>query len=160
LNRGRLGLAVGLITVAGAELAYFALAIYLVKITRDSQHLHKPHVGGGVIGATGALAGAFGAGYAALLGVPADVKQEALRARQSSIKALWGWLKSALSLNNVLATGVIMYMLASAAIAVTYVIWEVESPGIVKTIAVGFGGYVIAYVGKAFADWGAANPRG
>jgi hypothetical protein len=153
LDRSRLGAAVGLITLAGAELAYLGLSIYLVKVTLDSTHLQQPDVSGVVVGMTGALAGAFGAGYAALLGVPAGVRDEAVRARRSSIGTLWRWIISALTLNNVLAAGVILYMLASAALGLTYLIRESESPGIVKTIAVAFGGYVIAYVGKAFADW-------
>jgi hypothetical protein len=53
----------------------------------------------------------------------------------------------------VLGAGVILYMVAGVLLGGTYVVREVESPGVVKAIAVAFGGYVIAYVGKAYSDW-------
>jgi hypothetical protein len=156
VNRGNLGAAVGLLSVAGAELAYLGLSIYLVVVTFQSTHLQQPNVGGAVVGATGALAGIFGAAYAALLGIPPAGGTEGLR-DLSAAGAVWRWIKSALSMNNVLAAGVILYLLASAALGATYLFREVESPGIVKTIAVAFGGYIVAYVGKAYADWAAAS---
>lgn len=63
------------------------------------------------------------------------------------------WLGGQFSLRNLLSLGVLLYMLAGAALGLTY-LWNVkESPGVVKTISVAFGGYVIAYIGKAYKDY-------
>jgi hypothetical protein len=152
MNRPTVAAAVGLLTLAGAELAYVALAGYLVWITHDAAHLKAANPNGVVVGATAALATAFGAGYAALLGIPTE---KARAATPAGIGRVLTWLSSSKTLNNVLAVGVFLYMVASAALGLVFVIRQEESPGIVKTVAVGFGGYAIAYVGRAFSDWSA-----
>ena len=52
----------------------------------------------------------------------------------------------------VLVAGVFGYFVAGAACCVTYALNEHETPGIVQTIATGFGGYVIAYLALAYKD--------
>ena len=151
MSRDRLAGAIGVLLIAGAELTYLGLAIYLVITTKQSQHLKTPNVSGVVVGMTGALAGAFGAGFAALLGVPAATTTREVEGR--GVANVWRWVVSALTANNVIAIGVLTYLCVGAALGLTYLIWEVESPGIVKTIAIAFGGYVIAYVGKAVSEW-------
>jgi len=150
VSRDRLAGAIGVLLIGGAEVTYLGLAIYLIVTTIQSQHLKTPTVSGVVVGMTGALAGAFAAGFAALLGVPAATTTLEVEGR--GVANVWRWVVSALT-NNVIAIGVLTYLCVGAALGLTYLIWEVESPGIVKTIAIAFGGYVIAYVGKAVSEW-------
>ena len=148
MDRAKLGSVIGLALVIGAEFTYVALVIYLVVATIQSEHLKQPTINGAVVGATGALAGIFGTAFAALLGV--DVGPKNLQGQPDN---LWTKFRSMFTLPNFLALGVIIYMVAGALLGGTYLRWEVESPGVVKAIAVAFGGYAIAYVGKAYSDW-------
>jgi hypothetical protein len=45
-------------------------------------------------------------------------------------------------------------MLASMLLGVAYVTNSGESPAVVRTIAVAFGGYVISFVGLAYKGYG------
>jgi hypothetical protein len=152
VDRAKLGSVIGLALVIGAEFTYFALVIYLVVATIQSEHLKQPTINGAVVGATGALAGIFGTAFAALLGV--DVGPKVLRGEPDN---LWTKFRSMFTLPNFLGLGVIIYMVAGVLLGGTYLRWEVESPGVVKAIAVAFGGYAIAYVGKAYSDWGSGG---
>jgi len=151
MDRTKLGAAIGLVLVLGAEFVYFALVTYLIVATFQSDHLKQPTINGAVVGAAGALAGIFGTAFAALLGLPVVTKQ--------NDGTFWGVVKSVVTVDNVLAAGVVLYMVEGALLGGTYLIREVESPGVVKAIAVAFGGYVIAYVGKAYSDWAAHKFR-
>jgi hypothetical protein len=51
---------------------------------------------------------------------------------------------------GLLLFGVGLYMIVGFATAATYGVMEAETPGILRTFAVAFGGYVIAYLGAAF----------
>src|SRR5262245_62980699 len=90
---------------------------------------------------------------ASLLGVAQQGTPYAAPARVTGLRALWHWLiNKVLTQNNLLGAGVLSYMAAGAALGVTYLANQNESPGIVKTIAVAFGGYVIAYIGTAYKN--------
>ena len=142
----------GRLTLAGAELAYIALVVYLVRETWHSPPGKVPSVSDAVAATTAALATAFAIGYASVLGVPpADETTRGLDATKP-VRFLH-WLYSQFSLRNLLGLGVFMYMAAGAALGLTYLANTKESPGVVKTIAVAFGGYVIAYIGKAYKDY-------
>lgn len=140
------------LTLAGAEAAYLGLMVYLVVRTLHSPHLKVANVSDAVAATTGTLAAAFAVGYATVLGVPPkDPTQERLDA-SGSVKLL-RWLGAQFSLRNLLALGVFLYMAAGAALGATYLTHTVEAPGVVKTVAVAFGGYVAAYIGKAYKDY-------
>lgn len=49
-----------------------------------------------------------------------------------------------------LFAGVIVYMLAGFAICFTYGVREAETPSVLKTIAIAFVGYVVAYISTAY----------
>jgi hypothetical protein len=140
------------LTLAGAEAAYLALVVYLVVRTLHSPHLSVAKVSDAVAATTGTLAAAFAVGYATVLGVPPkDQAQERLDATRPV--RLLRWLGAQFSLRNLLALGVFLYMAAGAALGLTYLTHTVESPGVVKTVSVAFGGYVAAYIGKAYKDY-------
>ena len=140
------------LTLAGAEAAYIALVIFLVVRTLHSPHLRAAHVSASVAATTGTLAAAFAVGYATVLGVPpAPEGGDGLNATKP-VK-LFRWLGAQFSLRNLLALGVFLYMAAGAALGLTYLTHTVEAPSVVKTISVAFGGYVVAYIGKAYKDY-------
>jgi hypothetical protein len=144
----------GRVTLLGAELVYLGLTSYLVWITWDASPGTPPSVTGAVAGVVGALAAAFGIGYASLLGVGATGQVRfAPPASGSKVRALLAWLNHVLTPNNLLGAGVFAYMAAGAALGLTYLFNEAESPGIVKTISVAFGGYVVGYLGLLYRDY-------
>jgi hypothetical protein len=50
----------------------------------------------------------------------------------------------------ILFAGVFVYMAVGAACGLTYLANVGETPGLLRTVAVAFGGYVIAYIGAAY----------
>jgi hypothetical protein len=142
----------GRLTLFGAELAYIALVAYLVRTTWHSPQGKVPDVSDAVAGTTAALATAFAIGYASVLGVPPAGEQIQGLNATAPVRFL-RWLYSHFNLRNLLGLGVFMYMAAGAALGLTYLANIKEAPGIVKTISVAFGGYVIAYIGKAYKDY-------
>jgi hypothetical protein len=142
----------GRLTLLGAELAYLGLISYLIFITWESKSGVVPGVSDGIIGVVGALATAFGLGYASVLGVQPPSKDPP-QLQGGAIRRLFQWLHAVMTVNNLLGAGILFYMVAGTALGVTYLANQNESPGVVKTIAVAFGGYVIAYVGKAYQNY-------
>ena len=142
----------GKLTLAGAEAAYLALVVYLVVRTLHSPHLKVANVSDAVTATTGTLAAAFAVGYATVLGVPPAEHDDRRRDASRPVR-FFGWLGGQFSLRNLLALGVFLYMAAGAALGLTYLTHTVEAPGVVKTVAVAFGGYVVAYIGKAYKDY-------
>lgn len=140
------------LTLAGAEAAYVALVVYLVVRTLHSPHLKVAHVSDAVAATTGTLAAAFAVGYATVLGVPPP-PQGGERLDASGPVRLLRWLGAQFNLRNLLALGVFLYMAAGAALGLTYLTHTEEAPGVVKTVSVAFGGYVVAYIGKAYKDY-------
>jgi hypothetical protein len=140
------------LTLAGAEAAYIALVTFLVWRTLNSPHLKQAHVSDAVAATTGTLAAAFAVGYATVLGVPPGGSEEE-RLKGTRPVRLLRWLRAQFNLRNLLALGVFMYMAAGAALGLTYLTHTVESPAVVKTVSVAFGGYVVAYIGKAYKDY-------
>lgn len=144
----------GRLTLIGAEVTYLGLAAYLTWLTWTAKQGTVPGVSGAVAGVAGALAAVFGVGYAALLGVtPAQTEAFAAVAGRGTVRTFFAWLDHVLTLNNLLGAGVFSYMAAGAALGTTYVLNPSESPGIVQTIAVAFGGYVIAYLGLVYKNY-------
>lgn len=142
-------------TLMGAEAAYVGLAVYLAWITFEAQSHQAPSVSATVSGATGALAAAFGVGYATVVDAQAAAGRRAAVGLigQSKLSTLAGAIKNALSIRRLLGAGVLLYLLASMLLGVAYVTNSSESPAIVRTIAVAFGGYVISFVGLAYKGY-------
>jgi hypothetical protein len=145
----------GRLTLMGAEVAYVGLAVYLAWITFGADANHAPSVSATVSGATGALAAAFGVGYATVVDAQAAQSKSLVDrgVAQSRLGATVAAIGRALSLRNLLGAGVLLYMLASMLLGVAYVTNSGESPAVVRTIAVAFGGYVISFVGLAYKGY-------
>lgn len=133
------------VTLAAAEAAFLGLIISFVLRTATAKAGVPPDLPDVQVSAAGALAVALGAGYAITLGVPpAGVRFPAAG------KTLTGSISDVFKERLWLSVGVFAYMIAGFAACATYGLSEAETPAILKTIAVGFGGYVIAYIGMAY----------
>ena len=133
-------------TLLAAEVAFVLLFGHFVIEAWQAAAGSPPKFSDVQVGAAGALAVAIGGGYATILGVePAPANSVRMLSRS------W-WIKVAqfLKEQSLLFVGVVLYMVTGFAVAVTYASHEAETPGILKTFAVAFGGYVIAYLGAAF----------
>jgi hypothetical protein len=138
------------LTLLGALLAYGALAGYVLWETWAAST--APTISNVQGAALGALAVALGAGYASILGVPP--KTGGTRITGTGWEKVKAWLRIVLLERTLLGAGVILYMLAGGAMCLTYAFNEAQTPSIVKTVAVAFGGYVIAYIGAAYERFG------
>jgi hypothetical protein len=139
----------------GAEAAYVGLAVYLAWITFEAQAHHAPSVSATVSGATGALAAVFGVGYATVVDAEAAHGKGAAApfVAQGKLSVLANAIGNALSIKRLVGAGVLLYMLASMLLGVAYVTNSAESPAVVRTIAVAFGGYVISFIGLAYKGY-------
>jgi hypothetical protein len=138
------------ITVLAALVAYVGLALYVVWETWDAKAGAPPEVPGVQAAALGALAVALGAGYAVILGVPPKTAEQLGLLNESGWKRFWKWITTASTGVRLLGLGALAYLFIGMAIAATYAFNEKETPTVLSTIAVGFGGYVIAYLGAAY----------
>lgn len=78
---------------------------------------------------------------------PANRSPTGLRA-QSAQFTVSSW-RRLFTERTLLVIGVLAYMVAGFAACATYGLNDAETPAVLKTIAVAFGGYVIAFVGSA-----------
>jgi hypothetical protein len=141
--------------VVAALIAYAALAAYVVGQTWDAKPGKAPTIPGVQSAALGALAVALGAGYAVILGIPPKpASRFGLADEDKGWKRFVKWIKSQSTKLILLGIGSLLYLVIGAAIGVTYAFNEPETPTVLKTIAVGFGGYVIAYLGVAYQTVG------
>lgn len=139
------------LTVLAALIAYVGLALYIVEQTWDARAGTKPTVPNVQAAALGALAVALGAGYAVILGVPPKTRDElGIAENDNAFQAFWKWLTAAPTGTLLLGLGALAYLVVGVLIGVTYAFNEQETPTVLSTIAVGFGGYVIAYLGAAY----------
>jgi hypothetical protein len=145
LERQRLALLVRGLTLLGSEVAFAGLFAYVMYETWDATAGTAPSISGPVQGAAGALAVALAAGYAGELGTAASAGISALS------RATWRDLTTG---ELILFLGVFVYMAVGAACGITYLAHTEETPGLLKTVAVAFGGYVIAYIGAAYKQLG------
>jgi hypothetical protein len=140
-NRQKLAAFVRAVTVAGAEVAFAGLFAYILYETWGAVADQPPSISGPVQGAAGALAVALAAGYAGALGMPPASGKDAFAWFASGTR---NWPEFFLLL------GVLLYMFVGAACGLTYLANVDETPSILKTVSIAFGGYVIAYLGTAY----------
>lgn len=141
-------IAVRNVTVLAALVAYAGLAVYVVWQTWQAASGTPAEVPGVQSAALGALAVALGAGYAVILGVPPKEEEEI---RASGFRRFWKWITAGGTGTVLLGLGALLYLVVGIVISATYAFNEAETPTVLSTIAVGFGGYVIAYLGAAYS---------
>jgi hypothetical protein len=133
------------VTLIAVEAAFLALVFSFVWRTFAAKSGSPPNLADVQVSAAGALAVALGAGYAVTLGVPPSDA-----GFPEKDKELPDLIKEVFTERLWLSVGVFAYMIAGFAACVAYGMNEAETPSVLRTIAVGFGGYVIAYIGMAY----------
>jgi hypothetical protein len=131
-------------TLFASEIAFAGLFAYLMYETWNAHSGAPPEISKPVVGAAGALAVALAAGYAGALGLNP----------QPGVRAFSWFSQKNFKASGLLFLGVFTYMTVGAACGLTYLANVDETPGIIKTVAVAFGGYVIAYIGAAYKQIG------
>jgi hypothetical protein len=129
-----------ILTAGGAEAAYLGLVAYFVYLTWNASG-GAPPLSEVQTGAAAALAVALGGGYALALGIT----PQGLQFREGKPRLAW-------LLKTILAIGIVGYFGAGVACCVTYAFNESVTPGILKALSAGFGGYVVAYLAQAYKD--------
>ena len=140
VSRQQLTALVRAVTLFGSEVAFAGLFAYVIYETWDANSGKPPDISKPVEGAAAALVVALAVGYAGALGVQPQPGTRAV-----------AWFSKWPSLTELLLfLGVFLYMLVGAACGLTYLANVEEAPGLIKTVAIAFGGYVIAYIGAAY----------
>jgi hypothetical protein len=148
-------LAIRALTLLAAELAFVGLFVYFVVATWQASG-SAPSFSAVQVSAGSALAVALGGGYALFLGV--EPKGAALQEwntlrTEGFWTRFWKFLQYLFTIRPVLVLGVLTYFAVCVTICITYAFNEAETPGVLRTVAVAFGGYVIAYIGTAFRQY-------
>lgn len=157
----------------GATATFVAIHLYFVIEIWDAKSGAPPHFNGELLKAGAALAGVLGSAFALYVGLPTrpqDVNQRLAQDERTNNKRDKKALRSSASISIrkflsleppnkdsaswPLTGGIWAYACVAGAVAVTYAMNANETPADLRTIAVAFGGYVIALVTAAFATGG------
>lgn len=154
----------GLILYA-AVFAFAALYIYFIVNIFQANPGKAPSFDGTLVSAAAALAGVLGSAFALAIGVPTATGEtnSALHAalaapNPSRAEKALSQLRRLLSIapgSTQTASwpktlGVWVYAVVGSAVTITYITNQNETPASIKTLAVAFGGYVIALVTTAY----------
>jgi hypothetical protein len=138
------------VTLLASLLAYAFLGASLASRTFRAATNTTPPVNGVQAAAFGALAVALGGGYAVLLGVAPQQPAAGARAAANPVGWVIRQLTSPGFTKTLLIGGAFLYLAVGIAACVAYGIKDSHTPTVVRTVAIGFGGYVIAYIGSAY----------
>lgn len=139
-DKQRISLFVRIITLGTAEIAFVALVASFVIQTWKAKTGVPPDPPAVQADALAGLALLLGGGYGVILGAQG----------QGGTSGLLASLKKITGERALLFAGVIIYMFAGFAICMTYALQEAETPSVLKTIAIAFAGYVVAYISTAY----------
>ncbi len=95
-----------------------------------------------------ALATSLGAGYATKLGVPVNPNFDR---KTGQVRKFWEWIKAIFTTGRAIWIDIFAYFAVGGLLLVTYLSRQVQSPGCLKTVAVAFGGYTLAYITKTLS---------
>ena len=146
-DKQKISLFVRLLTLAAAELAFVGLTAIFVIETWAANGGKAPDLSAVQGSALAGLAVLLGGGFGVVLGAQGEGGAKALAPADESVAQA---VKKAVGERTLLFAGVIIYMFAGFVICVTYALNEAETPSILKTIAVAFAGYVVAFVSTAY----------
>ena len=155
----------GLILYA-ATLTFVALYAYFMAKIFAAKPGNPPTFDGTLVSAAAALAGVLGSAFALQIGTPTDESGTNAQLGRALSDAVGGsntakvlaQIRRALSLEprDVQSAswpktfGIWAYAVVGAAVAITYVTNQSETPSTLKALAVAFGGYVITLVTTAY----------
>ena len=155
-----------------AVLAFAALyASFIVDIVR-AESGDPPALNSAMLSAAAALAGVLGSAFALYVGVPTkpdstndELRKAAHEAEQGGNGAkLRASVRRAFSLEASHTTaaswpltfGIWVYALVASAVAVTFVMFQQETPEQIRTLAIVFAGYILAMIYAAYG----LSPKG
>ena len=161
----------GILTYA-AVLAFAALYVsFIVDIVR-AEPGEPPALNTAMLSAAAALAGVLGSAFALYVGVPtkpdstnAGLLIAVRKAEQDGLPdKLRTWVRRAFSLEASQTTaaswpltfGIWVYALVASAVAVTFVLFQQETPEQIRTLAIVFAGYILAMIYAAYG----LSPKG
>jgi len=147
-DKQKISLFVRLLTLAAAELAFVGLTVVFVIETWAANGGKAPDISAVQGSALAGLAVLLGGGFGVVLGAQGKGGAKAL-APEDDVTVAQA-VKKAAGERTLLFAGVIIYMFAGFVICATYALNEAETPSILKTIAVAFAGYVVAFVSTAY----------
>jgi hypothetical protein len=147
-DKQKISLFIRMITLGAAEVAFFGLATIFVFETWTASGGDAPDLSTVQGSALAGLAVLLGGGFGVVLGAQGQGGAKAL-APDDKVTVAQA-VKKAVGERTLLFAGVIIYMFVGFAICVTYALNEGETPSILKTIAVAFAGYVVAFVSTAY----------
>lgn len=146
----------------GAVLTFAGLyGDFIVQITKADPST-QPKLQATLVSAAAALAGVLGSAFALEIGTTthatncklSEAIELASTKRQKRVTRIWQAFslepKSTSSASWPKTFGIWVYAIVASAVAITYVLNQNETPGTIKTLAVGFAGYVIALVTAAY----------
>lgn len=148
----------------GAVFSFASLYIYFIVKIFQAQAGKPPTFDGTLVSAAAALAGVLGSAFALQVGTTTDrggtnaALDTALRGSSGSTDRALAWLRIVLSLeprdtNSASwpkTFGIWAYAMVGAAVTITYVCNQNETPPSIKALALAFGGYVITLVTTAY----------
>jgi hypothetical protein len=141
VERQQLAAFVRALTLVASEIAFAGLFAYVLYETWHAPGGKPPTIAGPIEGAAAALAVALAAGFSGALGMQPTAGVRALDLFKN---------KGLFNTELILFVGIFVYMAVGAACGLTYLANVDETPGLLRTVAVAFGGYVIAYIGAAY----------
>lgn len=147
-DKEKISLFVRLLTLAAAELAFVGLTAIFVIETWTAAAGKAPDLSTVQGSALAGLAVLLGGGFGVVLGAQGKGGSGAL-APDDNVTVTQA-VKKAVGERTLLFAGVIIYMFAGLVICVTYALNEPETPSVLKTIAIAFAGYVVAFVSTAY----------
>jgi hypothetical protein len=155
----------------GATIAFACFYGYFIDRIVTAATGVPPSLNVALVGAAAALAGILGSAFALVVGTSSQAPNEALAADLRAHAALRSlgtrpprgdvvrvWLRKALSLEPgarsasswPLTFGIWTYAAVAGAVAVTYFLYQAETPDAVKALALVFAGYVVSLMTAAY----------
>jgi hypothetical protein len=153
----------------GATLTFAGLYIHFIVDIFTAKSGVPPTFSSTTVTAAAALAGVLGSAFALVIGNPTDKastnvslgsalsKPRDTRVEQVSVP-IRKWLSlepsSTTAASWPMTFGIWVYAIVGSAVAITYALNQSETPGPIKSLAVVFGGYVIALITAAYGITG------
>ena len=147
-DKEKISLIVRMGTLMVAEIAFLGLTVIFIVKTWTATGGEPPDFPAVQGSALAGLAVLLGGGFAVVLGSQGSGGAKSLPTDNSETVAQA--VRKAVGERTLLFVGVIIYMAAGSAICVTYALHESQTPSILKTIAIAFAGYVVAFVSTAY----------
>ena len=149
----------------GAILAFAGLYIYFIVRISGAKAGTPPALDAALVSAAAVLAGILGSAFALEIGVPPDGSSTNRRLNETlrNLKAANSTSRTqraSASIQTILSidppstespswpktVGTWTYAAIASAVTITYVLNQPETPGTIKTLAIAFGGYVVAFL--------------